>query len=73
MHTVLGGTMSVDNELVHSPRAKSGGHCIHNHLTGINVADYLGLPLRGVCAFLQEDDWCGLSVEREREKFVYGS
>ena len=52
--------MSVYDELVHSPRPKGGGYCINNHLTGVDVADYLGLPLRGVCALFQEDDRCGL-------------
>ena len=63
----LDGTVSIYNELVHSSWPKGGGYRVHNHLAGVNVANYLGLPLRGVCALLQEDDWCGLvEVGRER-------
>lgn len=72
MHIVLGGTVSINDELVHSPWPKSGGYGIHDHLTGINVANYLGLPLRGVCTLLQEDDRCGLMWgEREGEREIY--
>lgn len=58
--------MSIHDQLVHPPRTEGGGYCIHDHLAGIDVANYLGLPLRGVCALLQEDDRCWLEW-RERE------
>ena len=38
-------TVAVHDELVHATRTKGGGDGIHYHLTGIDVADYLGLPL----------------------------
>ena len=67
--------MSIYDQLVHPPRTKGGGNCIYDHFTGVDVANYLGLPLRGVCALLQEDDRCWLEreggpeeKERERER-----
>ena len=59
--------MSVNNQLVHPARTKGRGHSIYNHFTRIDVADYLGFPLRCVSALLQEDDRCWLG-ERERER-----
>ena len=56
--------MSIHDQLVHPPRTKGGGYSIYDHLAGIDVANYLGLPLRGVCTLLQEDDRCWLHGER---------
>ena len=53
-------TMSVHNQLVHPSWTQCRGHSTHHHLTSIDVANYLGLPLGGVCPLLQQDDRCRL-------------
>ena len=67
---MTGSTMSVYDEFVHPPRSKSSCHCINNHFTSVDVANYLGFPLGGVCPFLQENNWCGLGNERQGNKGV---
>lgn len=49
-------TMAIHNELVHPTRTQSGSNGTYHHLAGIDVADDLGLPLRGICALLEQDN-----------------
>lgn len=48
--------MTIHNEFVHSSGPQGRPNGIHHHLTGIDIADYLGLPLRRIGPFLQQDN-----------------
>ena len=52
--------MAIHNQLVHPTWSQCRGHGIHHHLTSIDVANDLGLPLGGVSPLLQQDDRCRL-------------
>lgn len=58
-------TMAIYNQFVHTTWTKGGGNGVHDNLTCIYVANYLGFPLGGVCAFLQKNDWCLLWREED--------
>lgn len=49
-------TLIIDDKFVHSPWAQGCSDGISYGLTGIDVADNLRNPLRGVSSFLQQDD-----------------
>lgn len=49
-------TLIIDDKFVHSPWAQGCSDGISYGLTGIDVADNLRNPLRGVSPFLQQDD-----------------
>lgn len=56
-------TPVIHDELVHAPRPQRGAHGLGDHLAGIDVADELRDPLRGVGALLQQDNRCWLGGE----------
>lgn len=58
-------TSVIHNEFVHAPGAEGGADGLSNHLAGIDVANKLGGTLGGVCAFLQQDNRCGLQGKRK--------
>ena len=60
-------TPVIHNEFVHAPRSQGGAYSLSDHLAGIDVADELGNPLRGVSALLQQDNRCGLRREPRAE------
>lgn len=65
-----GLTPVIHNELVHAPRSQGGAHSFRNNLAGIDVADELGDPLRGVRPLLQQDNRCWLKREPTAEPLV---
>ena len=50
-------TLTVDNQLVHSPGAEGGPHCIHNAGTCCDVAQKLGFALGRICPLFDKDNW----------------
>lgn len=50
------GAFVIVDEFVHTARAEGGADDVGDGGAGIDVADELRFPLRGVCAFLQEYD-----------------
>ena len=60
-------TPVIHNELVHAPRSQGSAHSFCDNLAGIDVADKLGDPLRGVRPLLQQDNWCWLKREPAAE------
>lgn len=63
-------TPVIHNELVHAPRSQGSAHGFRDNLAGIDVADKLGDPLRGVRPLLQQDNRCWLKREPTAEPLV---
>lgn len=57
-------TLIIDDKFVHSPWAQGCSDGISYGLTGIDVADNLRNPLRGVSPFLQQDDLWLLKLKK---------
>lgn len=57
-------TLIIDDKFVHSPWAQGCSDSISYGLTGIDVADNLRNPLRGVSPFLQQDDLWLLKLKK---------
>lgn len=50
------GALSINNHLVHAPRAKSGSYGLGDRLTGVDVTDHLLFALLIFSAILQKDN-----------------